>query len=73
MLSLHTLTVFPTDGVDTVSVNVTALKDIDGLVTQRYNTRPDTTYLIRPDQHVCVRWRTFEAVKLAAALLRATR
>ena len=56
----------------TVSANVTALEDIDGLVTQRYDARPDTLYLMRPDQHVCARWRSVNAAKLANAVLRAS-
>ena len=71
-LPLRTLAVFPAGGIGTASANVTALEDIDGLVAQRYDARPGTTYLIRPDQHVCARWRALEAAKLAAALLRAT-
>ena len=27
------------------------------LSARRYDARPGTTYLIRPDQHVCARWR----------------
>ncbi len=33
---------------------------------------PHTCYLIRPDQHVCARWRTVDAAALAQALQRAT-
>ncbi|MDM0106151.1 FAD-dependent oxidoreductase [Variovorax sp. J22R24] len=37
------------------------------LATQRYDARPGTVYLLRPDQHVCARWRnpTPEAVRAA--------
>jgi 3-(3-hydroxy-phenyl)propionate hydroxylase len=38
---------------------------------QRYDARPGTTYLFRPDQHVCARWRTYDAKKVNAALTRA--
>ncbi len=44
----------------------------DGLVSQRFDARPGTTYLLRPDQHVCARWRDFDAAKLRDALARAT-
>ena len=34
--------------------------------------RPGTCYLIRPDQHVCARWRQLDRDRLRAALARAT-
>jgi len=45
--------------------------DIDGLAARRYDARPGTCYLIRPDQHVAARWRRFDAVAVRAALARA--
>ena len=42
-----------------------------GLVTARYDARPGTTYLVRPDGHVCARWRRFDPVLIAAAQGRA--
>ncbi|MFJ4290778.1 FAD-dependent oxidoreductase [Cupriavidus sp. NPDC089707] len=45
--------------------------DADGLAARRYDGRPGTCYLIRPDQHVCARWRAFDAGAVQAALLRA--
>jgi len=47
------------------------LVDAEGLLTQRYDGRPGTTYLIRPDQHVAARWRSFDAAKIEAAIARA--
>ncbi|MNX13293.1 3-(3-hydroxy-phenyl)propionate/3-hydroxycinnamic acid hydroxylase [compost metagenome] len=38
------------------------------LATQRYDAQPGTVYLLRPDQHVCARWRQPTAAKLRAAL-----
>ena len=48
-----------------------ALADSEGLVTQRFDMRPDTVYLIRPDQHVCARWRHATAAQVQAAMRRA--
>ncbi|AJW46510.1 MULTISPECIES: FAD-dependent oxidoreductase [Ralstonia] len=70
-LPVPTLAIFPAGGAGTVSAGVTALEDIDGLVAQRYDARPGTLYLIRPDQHVCARWRSVDTAKLAAAMRRA--
>ncbi|BDB27736.1 FAD-dependent oxidoreductase [Cupriavidus sp. TA19] len=47
------------------------LTDAEGLAAHRYDGRPGTCYLIRPDQHVCARWRAFDAEAVHAALLRA--
>jgi 3-(3-hydroxy-phenyl)propionate hydroxylase len=43
------------------------LWDDEGKFTQRFDATPGATYLVRPDQHLCARWRSFDA----AALLRA--
>jgi 3-(3-hydroxy-phenyl)propionate hydroxylase len=45
--------------------------DVEGLVASRYAARPGTVYLLRPDQHVCARWRTFDAAAVKAAVQRA--
>jgi 3-(3-hydroxy-phenyl)propionate hydroxylase len=47
------------------------LIDTAGLVTQRYDLLPGTVYLLRPDQHVCARWRQPSEAALRAALERA--
>ncbi len=45
------------------------LADADGHLRQRYGVRADGgAYLLRPDQHVCARWVTLDAVRLQAAL-----
>ena len=44
------------------------LVDQQGLVAQRYDLRPGSAVLLRPDQHVCARWRKPSADKLRAAL-----
>ncbi|MGC2854511.1 FAD-dependent oxidoreductase [Novispirillum sp. DQ9] len=48
-----------------------AVEDTKGLVAERYDGKPGTTYLIRPDQHVAARWRSFDPAKVTAALDRA--
>jgi 3-(3-hydroxy-phenyl)propionate hydroxylase len=44
------------------------LIDRDGLISQRYDMQLGTAYLIRPDQHVCARWRHVTPEKLKDAL-----
>ena len=39
---------------------------------KRYDASPGTTYLFRPDQHVCARWRQYDEAAIQAAIARAT-
>jgi 3-(3-hydroxy-phenyl)propionate hydroxylase len=48
-----------------------SLTDSQGLVAQRYDLRAGTGVLLRPDQHVCARWRQPTAARLQQALRRA--
>lgn len=50
---------------------VRSLVDTEGLVARRYDARPGTVYLLRPDQHVCARWREPSTESVRAALRRA--
>jgi len=48
------------------------LIDTQGCIAERYDLKPGSSYLVRPDQHVAARWRTFDAGKVKAAVARAT-
>ena len=41
--------------------DITVVSDADGLLAARYDARPGTAYLIRPDQHIAARWRASTA------------
>jgi 3-(3-hydroxy-phenyl)propionate hydroxylase len=43
----------------------------EGVASQRWDAQPGTAYLLRPDQHVCARWRRPTAAAVQAALARA--
>jgi 3-(3-hydroxy-phenyl)propionate hydroxylase len=47
------------------------LSDSEGLLAQRYDLKPGTVVLLRPDQHVCARWRHPTPAQIRAALRRA--
>lgn len=53
-----------------VPVQVVSLP-CEGLAAQRYDAQPGTVVLLRPDQHVCARWRAPTAADVAAALKKA--
>jgi 3-(3-hydroxy-phenyl)propionate hydroxylase len=46
--------------------------DSTGMIAQRYDAKPGTAYLFRPDQHVCARWRRFDLRRVREAIVRAT-
>lgn len=58
-----------------LAIDGDSVVDTDGLAAKRYDAMPGCAYLLRPDQHVCARWRapTEAAVRAAwaRALLRA--
>ena len=59
-------------GAVEAGAGVTAI-DVDGseLARQRYDGRPGTAYLVRPDRYVAARWRRPQAPAIRAALARA--
>jgi 3-(3-hydroxy-phenyl)propionate hydroxylase len=58
------------DGLKTLVVGE-QLRDAAGLLAQRLDARAGTVYLVRPDQHVCARWRAPTREQLQAAMARA--
>ncbi|TCO83818.1 3-(3-hydroxy-phenyl)propionate hydroxylase [Plasticicumulans lactativorans] len=52
--------------------DLVALEDVEGKLAQRFDACPGSYYLLRPDQHVCARWRRFDADRAQAAVARAT-
>jgi 3-(3-hydroxy-phenyl)propionate hydroxylase len=60
------------DGLpDLARIRVEEIGDPQGLVALRYDMRPGTAYLIRPDQYVAARWRSPDLGAVASALDRA--
>ena len=54
------------------TAGATTIEDVQGLAARRYEAKPGTVYLLRPDQHVCARWREFDLPSVRAAIARAT-
>ena len=46
------------------------IDDVEGQVAARYDLRPGSTLLFRPDQHLAMRCRTFDAAVLGQAMRR---
>jgi 3-(3-hydroxy-phenyl)propionate hydroxylase len=60
------------DGPEKHADSQVAIADAAGLLATRYDARPGTCYLFRPDQHICARWRSFDLDAVRAATARAT-
>ncbi|MPZ54905.1 MAG: FAD-dependent oxidoreductase [Rhizobiales bacterium] len=58
------------DGIEVLVIGKDLL-DSAGLFADRFDARPGSAYLLRPDQHLCARWRHFDADKVRAAHRRA--
>src|SRR6516165_796814 len=61
------------EAIDGIALTVIGdnLLDGEGKFAQRFDATPGATYLVRPDQHLCARWRSFDAVALMRARERA--
>jgi 3-(3-hydroxy-phenyl)propionate hydroxylase len=56
----------------TKETGIRVLEDAEDILARRYDAQPGTYYLLRPDQHVCARWRRFEPDRIRAARARAS-
>src|SRR5579864_198891 len=66
------LLVHPANVAASAANDVPAVTDTEHVLAARYDARPGTTYLFRPDQHVCARWRSFDGEAIRNAVARAT-
>jgi len=66
------LVVMPSGKQDPLPYDLVAIEDTEGWLAQRFDATSGCFYLLRPDQHVCGRWRKFEPDWVAAAVARAT-
>ena len=68
---VNRLLVVPQRKVPRAQAGVVVLHDASGVFAQRYDAEPGSAWLLRPDQHLCARWRHASAADVAAAQGRA--
>ncbi|MEN3297635.1 MAG: 3-(3-hydroxy-phenyl)propionate hydroxylase [Burkholderiales bacterium] len=71
--AIKALVIVPRGARLTAPAHAEALEDIEGMLAERFDAADGTCYLLRPDQHVCARWRKLDTKKIQAALARAIR
>ena len=59
-------------GRDSTRTGLRVLHDAKGVASARFDARPGTTYVLRPDQHVAARMKAFDAARVRSAIARAT-
>ena len=70
-IPLKLVVVTSNDAQIDAALGAKVVHDVDGLAAARYDGKPGTFYLIRPDQHVCARRRQLDASFVEGALKRA--
>ena len=65
-------TVWVADRAAEAPAGSTLVVDHEHLISRRLDGRPGTAYLLRPDQHVCARWRRLDVAAVLDAVARAT-
>ena len=53
------------------AMTANTLIDSQGLIMKRFDLQAGTSYLLRPDQHVCARWRDVSVDRVKSAISRA--
>jgi 3-(3-hydroxy-phenyl)propionate hydroxylase len=71
-IPVRTLVVVPKGVASQPQTGYRVVEDAEGMLAQRFDAREGTCYLLRPDQHVCARWRRLDAARLRSAVARAT-
>jgi 3-(3-hydroxy-phenyl)propionate hydroxylase len=70
--ALKAIVVLPQGASGERIAGITMVEDAQGLLARRLDARAGAFYLLRPDQHVCARWRRFDSEQVRAAIARAT-
>ena len=73
-VELRVLLIVPqhrTAALDTQCATPIRLHDNQGVFAERFDAQPGSTWLVRPDQHVCARWRVASAEQVRSSMRRA--